>query len=125
MRFFDLFARRIGARRDAAESRMAGRHAAAVRARGHTRLSVICEQAHFEAVRRRVCSGFLGIGMEVVRMETLPGMPQGEIHLCFSIEYAPEQRKLLIELAGEIARDPLVTRACFGMASEQVLRPAA
>ncbi|MEQ4619148.1 MAG: hypothetical protein ABN482_14060, partial [Corticimicrobacter sp.] len=117
--------RRIGVRRDAVESRMAGQRSAAVRARGRTRLSVICEQTHFEAVRRRVCTGFLGIGMEVVRMETLPGMPHGEIHLCFSIEYAPEQRKLLIELAGEIARDPLVLRACFGLASEQDLRPAA
>jgi len=115
MRFFDFFLRRIDGRRKASPGPDPCGALPAGPRHGRTRFSVTCLDSDLYTVRRRGHAVFLANGMSISRVEVRNDPDNELFHVCFTIDYQPHRRSVLMELAELVAADPLVVQARFGI----------
>jgi len=104
MRFFDLFLRRAGV----------DRHAAQGRRRGTSRLTVVCPRDEIGALRKQICLDFSAAGLDVARVQVDTGRDTELASACITVNCPPELRGELMSQARRLSANPAVRHVRFG-----------
>lgn len=106
MRFFDLFLRRAGVDRAAAQNRRAGT----------SRLTVVCPRDALGDVRKQICLDFSAAGLSVSHFQVDSTQHAELASACVTVNCPPELRGELMSQAKRLSANPVVRQVRFGAA---------
>lgn len=104
MRLFELFLRRAGVSRAAAQGQR----------RAVSRLTVECPQASVGSLRKQIYLDFQAAGLDVAHMEIDRGETAGMAAACVTVRCEPGQRRDLMSQARRLSAHPDVRRVQWG-----------
>lgn len=109
MRFFDLFLRRAGVDRSAAQNRRAGT----------SRLTVVCPRDALGDVRKQICLDFSAAGLSVSHFQVDSTQHAELASACVTVNCPPELRGELMSQARRLSANPVVRQVRFGTRAAQ------